>query len=43
MVGEGVGGVGEISTARPADVAASTFLIGLNDGSRRLFVMVLVL
>lgn len=25
MVGEGVGGVGEISTARPADVAASTF------------------
>lgn len=24
MVGEGVGGVGEISTARPADVAAST-------------------
>lgn len=24
MVGEGVGGVGGISTARPADVAAST-------------------
>lgn len=26
MVGEGVGGVGEISTTRPADVAASTVI-----------------